>query len=67
MNTSVELFDLRAKITLPAYQVLDATSRATGRDKSDLVREILDRWAEEEIHKARLILRLTNSKGDTAA
>jgi predicted DNA-binding protein len=67
MNTSVELFDLRAKITLETYQVLDATSRATGKDKSELVREVLARWAEEEVHRATMILRLTNRKGDAAA
>jgi predicted DNA-binding protein len=67
MNTSVELFDLRAKITLETYQVLDATSRATGKDKAELVREVLARWAEEEVHRATMILRLTNRKGDAAA
>jgi predicted DNA-binding protein len=59
----MELRDLRAKVTVDTDQVLDALSRATGKDKSEIVREVLSRWADEEVHKATMVLRLMDRKG----
>jgi predicted DNA-binding protein len=58
-----ELRDLRAKLDAETDQVLDAFSRATGKDKSAIVREVMAEWAKGEVHKATLILRLATRKG----
>jgi hypothetical protein len=62
-----ELRDVRAKITVNADQVLDAVARASGRDKSELIREVLDKWAAEKVHEATLIVRLAIREGTGAA
>jgi predicted DNA-binding protein len=62
-----ELRDLRAKVTADTDQVLDAISRATGKDKSEIVREVLSAWANEEVHKATMVLRLIDRKGTAEA
>jgi predicted DNA-binding protein len=62
-----ELRDLRAKVTADTDQVLDAISRATGKDKSEIVREVLSAWACEEVHKATMVLRLIDRKGSVEA
>jgi len=43
---SAELKDFRGKITGLAWCYLEAEHRTTGRDQSDIVREILHEWAE---------------------
>ena len=55
--------DLRAKITPEADQVLEAVSRASGREKSELVREVLHEWAGKKLHEATLIHRLSHREG----
>ena len=59
--------DLRAKITRRTGAVLLAKSAATGKDQSQLVREILAAWAEEEVHAATVMHRLLRSEGIAAA
>lgn len=44
-----ELRDLRAKITIQADAVLDAISRVRGIDRSEIVREVLHKFALEYI------------------
>ena len=46
-----ELIDLRAKITHETDAYLDSMTKATGKDRSELVREILHHYALEEIDK----------------
>ena len=67
LGTDMELVDLRAKITARAHQVLTAKSMATGKDISEVAREVLDSFAVNEIHSASLVLRLTRSEDMTAA
>lgn len=50
---SAELRDFRAKITDLAWCYLEAEHRATGRDQSEIAREILHEWAEER-HRASI-------------
>ncbi|HXI41610.1 MAG TPA: hypothetical protein VNH83_16630 [Bryobacteraceae bacterium] len=50
-----ELRDLRAKITIQTDASLDAHSRVTGRDRTEIAREILHRWALEQVAIATLL------------
>lgn len=62
-----DLVDLRAKITPRTHAVLSAVSQASGRDISELVREITDLWADERVHEAKVIARVLRSEGIAAA
>lgn len=61
--TNEELVDFRGKLRPRAHAVLTAVARATGRDMAEIVRELIDTWAEERIHEATLVLRLTEGEG----
>lgn len=50
---SLDLKDFRGKITVMSWCYLEAEHRATGRDQSEIVREILDKWAAEK-HSASI-------------
>ena len=58
---STELRDLRAKIFADDDQVLEAVSMATGKEKSELVREIVHEWAGSKLREVQLIVRLLPS------
>lgn len=60
---AVELRDLRAKITVEADAALDAESRSSGRDRSEIVRDVLHAWAVDRIDMAKLLLRRLESEG----
>jgi hypothetical protein len=53
---SLPLVDLRAKIHPDTHVALRIAARERDIDISELAREILDRWANERIHGARLLL-----------
>lgn len=63
----MELRDLRAKIYADTDQVLDAVARATGMDKSEVVREWLAERARQEFHKAKMIVRLAKGEGNAGS
>ena len=52
---SIPLVDFRGKITHETDAVFHALQLATGRDRSEIAREVMHTWAEGEIHKASLI------------
>jgi hypothetical protein len=52
---SLPLIDFRGKVTHETDAVLEAIHMATGRDRSEIVREVLHLWAESKIHEASLI------------
>jgi Ribbon-helix-helix protein, copG family len=62
-----ELRDLRAKISVQTDAALDAHSRVTGRDRSELVREILHEWSLEQIAIATLLDARLRAEGLTEA
>lgn len=60
---AAELKDFRGKITAEADCVLEAINRVTGRDRSEIAREVLHRWALEEIDKHSVLTQLLRSEG----
>lgn len=59
----MDLRDLRAKVTVEADAALDAASRASGKDRSEIVRDVLHEWALSEIAKATVLLRRLEVEG----
>lgn len=60
---SHDLKDFRGKVTHETDAVLEALNRATGKDKSEIAREVLHTWATEQLEAARLMVRLTACEG----
>ncbi len=60
---SLPLIDLRAKVTPEADAVLEAIHRATGKDKSEVVRDVLHKWAMNEIHAASVLQGILRREG----
>ena len=60
---SIPLIDLRAKVTPEADAVLEAVSRATGKDKSEIVRDVLHKWAMAEIHASNVLQKILQREG----
>lgn len=58
------LIDFRGKITAETDAVIEAESRATGRDRSEIVREWLHDRAVARIHEASLLDQLLRAKGE---
>lgn len=62
-----ELRDLRAKISVESDAILDSVSRVTGRDRSEIVRDVLHKWAVEQIELSTVIQSRLKAEGITAA
>lgn len=60
---SLPLIDLRAKVTPEADAVLEAHHRSTGRDKSEIVRDVLHRWALSEIDASNVLQTILKREG----
>jgi len=60
---SAELKDFRGKITAETDAALEAINRVSGRDKSEIVRDILHKWASEQIHVATVLDRMLQAEG----
>ena len=60
---SADLKDYRGRITPETACVLEATSRATGRDMQEIARDVLHRWALEQMHAANVMHRLLRAEG----
>jgi hypothetical protein len=60
---SAELHDFRGKITTLTHCALEARSQATGKDRAEIVREILDAWANDECHAAMVLHRNLLAQG----
>lgn len=62
----MDLRDLRAKISVETDAALDAAGHATGRDRSEIVRDVLHAWALQRIDEAKVLLRKLESEGIAA-
>lgn len=62
-----DLRDLRAKVSVETDCALEAAARVTGRDRSEIVRDVMHRWALEEIDRATVLLRRLSAEGIAAA
>lgn len=60
---SAPLKDFRGKVTLETDAVLEALNRSTGRDKSEIARDVLHRWASDQIHAASVMHQLLTAEG----
>lgn len=60
---SAELKDLRAKITPETWCWLEAVSRATGDDQQSIVRDVLHRWASQNLHASSIAAKLMAAEG----
>lgn len=58
-----ELKDFRGKITLESDCALEAESRASGKERQEIVREILHDWAVRRIDGASVLHRLLRAEG----
>lgn len=54
---------LRLRVDPDVDACLEAISRATGKSKQETAREVLKKWAYEQIHVSTLTLRLLPPKG----
>lgn len=64
---SAELKDFRGKITVETDCVLEALNRVTGKDKSEIAREVLHAWALEKVHVNNVLAQLLRAEGVLAA
>ena len=62
---SEPLKDLRAKITGRTWCFLESESRATGKDISELVRDILVDWSAVRLHAHIEAQKLLAAEGET--
>lgn len=60
---SEELTDVRSKVSRRTDKALSAFSRARGLEKSELIREVLTKYADEQIHGAMVVQRLLRDEG----
>lgn len=60
---SIELKDFRGKITPLAWCYLEAEHRATGKDQSEIVRDLLHEWATSKDVAASMARKLMEAEG----
>ncbi len=60
---SEELKDFRGKITPETHVILEALSRSSGKERQELVREVLHEWAMNRLHEHSLIDKLMRAEG----
>lgn len=50
--------ELRVELPAEELSVLDGYCQGSGTDRTKVVREILRKWSEHELHRATVILRV---------
>lgn len=59
----IELKDFRGKITPEADCVLEAESRVTGKERQEIVRQILHEWALQRIEVHTVLQKRLRAEG----
>ena len=62
-----DLVETRFRMSLQAHRYFTALSMASGKDLSEVLRDVTDKLAVAGIHEASLVMRLTRSEGEQAA
>lgn len=60
---SADLKDFRGKLTPLAWCWLEAEHRATGKDQSEIVRELVHAWASSKSDAAMVAQKLMEAEG----
>lgn len=60
---SIELKDFRGRITAETDCALEAISRATSKERQEILREVMHEWALRQIHAASVMHRLLLAEG----
>lgn len=61
----MELKDFRGKITVEAWCLIEAEAQTSGRDCSEIVRDILHGWASRKLDAYKVATRLMEREGVT--
>jgi hypothetical protein len=59
----IELKDFRGRISVETDCVLEAQSRALGCDRQEIARQVLHKWALEQIHAATVLHNQLRAEG----
>jgi len=63
---SETLRDVRTKVSSKCWALIEAESRASGREQAEILREILHRWAEDRfrvVTVSQQLLKVTENLG----
>lgn len=60
---SVELVDFRGRITPETDAMLEGINQITGRDRQEIAREVLHKWAVDQLEISSVAKRRLASKG----
>jgi hypothetical protein len=60
---SLDLRDIRSKVSPDTDVTIEAFAEANGLDKSEAVRVILDKWARKQIHDATVLVQMLKRSG----
>lgn len=60
---SLPLIDARIKLTPATDALLETLHITTGKDRSEIARDVLHKWAEKEIHASMLLHTELKRKG----
>lgn len=58
--------ELRLELPADEVAVLDGYTQATGKNRTQVVRDILKLWSEAKLHEATLILRVAGRNPGTS-
>lgn len=58
-----DLIDCRCRLTPRSHRVLMAKAQATGADMSAQIREVMDKWAVDELHALTVMHRILEGEG----
>lgn len=63
---SLPLIDFRGKITTETHVALEALHWATGMERQEIARDVLHRWASEQLYAATVMQKLAADVGVSA-